>query len=463
MDIHSLRQTIRGTVIAREDAGYDEARHKLLWNGRKPPRYPQVIVRAASVEDVQAAVRFAAAQGRRVSVRGGGHHWSGIALQDGVVLDLSALNHVAIDPQARIAEVGPTVTNGDMARALGAHGLAFPLGHCATVPLSGYLLGGGFGWNSGAWGIACFGVDGVEVVTADGEVRRASAAENPDIFWAVRGAGPEFFGVVTAYRLRLQPLPRAITTGVWTYPLEDIGDVGRWASASMEAVPRNVEFTVMMSSAPPPLAGKAAKVATGIATVFADTEAEARSTLSQIAAGAPAGALDVQQNLPTPFETLYGIIAQFFPEGRRYAVDTFWGSNASDGFLGRLAGRTGRAPSPESFSLAVVLPPSASGAGQLPDAAYSAIGPVFGCAYAIWQDPSQDEANTGWLKETARMLAPASTGHYLGEADLDEPGRIRGCFSAQAWARLKALQAQYDPVGLFRAHRPASAPLEPVV
>ena len=147
-------------------------------------------MRAACVEDVQATVRYAARHGLKVSPRGSGHNFSGIALQDGIVLDLGALDRIAIDAEARIAEVEPAAKNGVLAAALTAHGLAFPVGHCHTVAMSGYLLGGGFGWNSGAWGLACHNVEAVEVVMADGRLIRASAVEHPDVFWAVRGGGP---------------------------------------------------------------------------------------------------------------------------------------------------------------------------------------------------------------------------------------------------------------------------------
>ncbi len=457
MTIGSLREAVRGTVIVLEDGDYEAARQALLWNGRKPGRRPLAIVRVASVEDVQAVVRFAAARGCRVSARGGGHHWAGVALQEGIILDLSALNDIAIDAEARIAEVGPAVRNGALARALGDHGLAFPTGHCETVPLSGYLLGGGFGWNSGAWGLACFNVEAVEVVTADGEIRQASATENPEIFWAARGAGPAFFGIVTRYRLRLHPLPRAITTSVWTYPLADIRTVERWMAASMAVVPENVEFSVMMGSAPPPLAAVAPKVATAIATVFAESEAEARATLARIAEKAPDGTLDVQEAMPTPFEALYAIIGQFFPEGRRYAVDSFWAAAPEGRFLETLAEESGRAPSPETFSIGVILPPPAAGAPGLPDTAFSMVGPIFGCSYAIWRDPADDDANVDWLRRTANRLAPETAGHYVGEADLDRPGRLERCFSPAAWSRLQVLQARFDPAGRFRIGREEAA------
>jgi FAD/FMN-containing dehydrogenase len=459
MNIESLRKAIRGSVIASEEAGYEAARKALLWNGRKPSRFPRLIVKAACVDDVQQVVRFAAEHGQRVSPRGGGHHWSCIALQEGIVLDLFALNHIHIDDSSRTAEVGPTARNGELASALAARGLAFPVGHCASVPMSGYLLGGGFGWNSGTWGMACFSVIGADVVTADGELHRVSATENPEIFWALRGAGPEFFAVVTAYRIRLQKLPRAITTSVWTYPIGEAANAERWAQQAMASGSRNVEFTLAISSAPPPLADKAAKVVTGVATIFADTGEEARTALDRIAAGAPAGAIDIQQNLSTPYEVLYQIIGQFFPEGRRYLADTFWARPGAEGFGRRMAAETAKAPSLESFSLAVPVPP-AFYTEPLPDAAFSMVGPMFGCSYAVWRDAADDAANMGWIRQTARALLPVTAGQYLGEADLDEPARLRGSFAPANWNRLKALQAKYDPTGMFRTQQSLAASLD---
>jgi FAD/FMN-containing dehydrogenase len=460
MSIESLKNIIAGTVVARHEPGYIATRAALIWNGRKPTRYPEFIVKAASVADVQATVRYASANGLRVSARGGGHNWSGIALQEGIVLDLSALDHIHVDPIERTAEVGPAVRNGEAANIFAEYGLAFPLGHCASVPLSGYLLGGGFGWNSGEWGVACFNVESVQVVTADGEIRNASATENPDMFWAVRGAGPEFFGIVTAYRLKLHPLPRAITTSVWTYPIEASAKVEQWMNEAMAVVPRNVEFTATFGNPPPNLADRVGKVTTAIATVFADTEAEARATFARIGALAPAGIVDIQKNIPTPFDVLYAIIGQFFPEGQRYVADTFWATPGAEGFLELLGKETAKAPSARSFSLGVVLPPAAL-AEPLPDAAFSMAGKAFGCAYAIWEDTGLDDAAFEWVRRTADVLKPLTIGAYIGEADLDRPGRVKGCFSAAVLERLKQLQAIYDPAGMFQPRRPIVARLEP--
>lgn len=460
MNIETLRKMVEGSVITPDEPGYAAARLALIWNGRKPARYPRVIVKAANVADVQYAVRYAKASGMRLSVRGSGHQFSGIAVQEGVVLDLSAINHIHVDPIARIADVGPTVKNGDAARICADYGLGFPFGHCASVSLSGYLLGGGFGWNSGQWGVACFSVESVDVVLADGNLYRASAIENDEIYWAARGAGPEFFGVVTGYRLKLQPLPRAITSSVFTYPIADAARIERWMNHTMRVVPDNVEFTMMQSSAPPPIAHLADKVATGIATVFADTDEEALATLSQIASLAPSGALDIQQNLPTPFETLYAIIDQFFPIGHRYAVDTNWGGPQALDFLSQLAVETAKAPSPQSFALGVVLPQKALET-PMPDVAFSMAGRAFTAVYAIWQDQAEDEANMSWVRSIARKLAPSSIGAYVGEADLDQPDRLEKSFSPEAWARIKALQQKYDPQRIFRSEQSLAGTLKP--
>lgn len=313
MNIEKLKASVKGAVIPVFDPSFKAASEALLWNGRKQSAQPRLIVKATCIPDVIATVRFAAEAGLRVSPRGGGHNFSGIAQQDGIVLDLGALNRIWIDRSARIAEVGPAATNADLASALEAQGLAFPVGHCASVPMSGYLLGGGFGWNSGSWGYGFSNVESIDVVLADGVLRRVSETEHADIFWAARGAGPEFFGVVVGYRLRLKPLPLAITTVVRVYPLTAVKDVLAWMKAAMDVVPNFVEFTAAMQSAPG--SDGSAKVLVAIATVFADDPAEASAIHGRIAALAPEGAFDVQPEMPTPIGVLYEIIGQFFPSG----------------------------------------------------------------------------------------------------------------------------------------------------
>ncbi|MHA7777293.1 FAD-binding oxidoreductase [Roseibium sp. M-1] len=451
-----LRRQLRGTVIIRSEAEYEAARAGLLFNGRTPERYPGVIVRAADTADVQTVVRFAAKHGLRVSPRGSGHNFSGIALQDGIVLDLSTLNDVRIDAATRIAEVGPVVDNRTLARCLGEKGLAFPLGHCGHVAISGYLLGGGLGWNSERWGFGCQNVLSIDVVTADSKLLRASETENADLFWAARGAGPAFFGVVTGYRLALHKLPQSITTAIRSYPIERAADVQKWIRASKAQVPDNVEFTALMLPAPPHLAEQAAHVVMGVATCFAETAQEARAALDTIAALAPVDALEALE-MPTPFDALYDSLDRFFPEGARYAVDTTWAAAPADDYFAKMSQAVASAPGPGCFALAMVLP-QPDEMPQMPDTAFSMVGLGFGAIYAIWQDPDRDAAHVAWMRAAADRVADQTIGHYVGEADLERPGRLAGSFSPEAWNRISGLRNKYDPHGMFLRFQPGRQP-----
>ena len=439
MDIDTLRRAVRGTVLAADDPAWANALDGLLWNARKPDRAPAVILRAACIEDVRRGVRFAAACGLPVSPRGGGHNWSGIAQQPGLSIDLSGLDTVRVDAQARIAEAGPGATNRMLAAALARHGLAFPVGHCASVPLSGYLLGGGIGWKAGAWGVACFSVESVDVVTPDGSLVRASERENPELFWLARGAGPLFPGIAVGFRLRLQALPRAIRTAVRIYPLAAHGEVAAWMARAMADVPETVEFTVKMTPDP--------ALCLGIATVFADDTARADAILDRIAALAPAGAIDAPPASDTPLDVLYDIIDASFPRPRRVAADALWSDAAPEELFGALARGVAAAPSRESFALGVVRSPLAPPPGN---GAFSMIGGVFGAAYALWQDPAEDAAQRAWVRGIADDAGSAVKGAYIGEADLDRPGRLTLAFGPGVPERIDALRARFDPDGRFR-------------
>lgn len=453
MDIETLRRSVRGAVVTAGDADYAAARDGLLFNRRGPDRRPAVIVRATGVDDVRAAVRYAATNGLRVSPRGSGHNWSGIAVQEGVVVDLSAMDRVVVDPGARLADAEPGVDGRALAEKLGAWGLAFPVGHCGTVAISGYLLGGGFGWNSGTWGLGCHNVESVDVVLADGSLRRASPLENPDIFWAVRGGGPAFFGIVTRYRLRLQPLPAVMKAALFTWPLDRIAEVEAWMGALAASAPRNLEVSTMMTTAPAPIA---AKVAMTSAVVFADSEAEADAILAAVAEIAPGGALDRLGPMPVSFGMLYDLTAAAYPAGKRNAVDCFWAASPQTSFLGTIAGRVAASPLAHTHALALVLPPPA---GPLPDAAFSMAGAVYAGVHAVWDAPEDDAVGLAWLRETADAVADRTIGHYVGEADHARPGRLEACYTPAAWARLAALRRRYDPDGVFDRTGSAAVPL----
>lgn len=447
MDFLELKRGLHGAAIEIFDPASRRVCDDLVWNGRKPDLAPRYVVRAETPGDVQRAVAFARANGLSVSPRGGGHNFTGIALKGDVIVDVGALDHLQIDVKTGTAHAGPGVTNERLASALSRHGLAFPVGHCATVPVSGYLLGGGVGWNSGAWGIACFSVIGVDVVLADGRLVHADETHHGDILWAARGAGPEFFGVVTGYRLRLYEAPKAILTSVHVFAPTDARAVGEWAEAAAGRMPANLEFTVKVSAPPPEAdAPEGAHVLAVIATAFGDGETEARSILDSLFADAPATALQRMDAMATPFDVLYQLTSVSTPKGKRYAVDTLWSDASFADILESIAGDLGRRPSADSFALVALRSPRSRAPG---DAAFSRIGNVFASIYTIWDDAQADAANMAWLRRAMGAIEPVATGTYVGESDLEREGRPVTIHSPAAAARLAALRDLHDPEGRF--------------
>ena len=448
MHIEDLRIQVSGQVIAEGEAGFAAAREEFVWNGRKPQATPRVIVKAASTADVQAAVRYAAANGYRASARSSGHNWSGIALQDGVAIDLGALNSIAVDRLARIAEVGPAAKNLELAVALTAEGLAFPVGHCGDVAMGGYLLGGGFGWNEGTWGPACHLIDRAEVVLADGPVVIVSETEFPDIFWALRGAGPLFFGIVTRYWLRLMPLPPAMAVTTWTYPLARVAEVTAGMKRLAAVLPGFAEVSLSLAAAPPAAGLGDAKFATVVLTVYGGSMTEIAGLAANVGNILPEGALVHNPPMAIDFATLYGIVDQSFPDGSRYGVDCLWSEDADATFAG-LAQMIATAPSAMSNAVGVIYGRNSALHRGLPDAALSVIGPVCGIMHGTWAAPEEDAENLGWLRSGMDALDPVTTGRYVGHADLARDGRMEACHSATARKRIAELATIHDPKGVF--------------
>jgi FAD/FMN-containing dehydrogenase len=447
-----LSDRIEGAVIVRDTSVYETMRRAMVHqNGIKPERYPAAIVRPASERDVQKAVRFAQARGLRVSVRGGGHNWCGSSLrQGGILLDLSALDGMEIDAANQTVSAQPVVTGSVLARRLGEQGLAFPTGHCSTVPISGYLLGGGFGWNAGEWGVACWNILGADVVLADGRLVHASASEHADLFWALRGGGMGFPGVVTRYTLKAYPLPQQIQSSALVFPLEKAGDVAAWCADLAPRLPRNVECAMLFVPAPPPLADRVQRVSMVLAAVFAHTHEEATSALAPFAACPVDGCLLQELEVPETIDSLYAKHDAMYPRGLRYAVESSWLQADPAGVMDRVAGRLAVAPSPYSWCMALIMPPPPADAPPMPDTAFSMVGPMYVGSHAIWEDTDGDAANLQWHRATCEALADATIGFYHNETDMmAEPDRARRLYAPANFERMAAIKTKYDPEGIF--------------
>jgi FAD/FMN-containing dehydrogenase len=459
MEVKELQSRIDGKVTTSTDAGYENLRREIIWNQLTPARYPQLVVQVATEQDVVEAVRFARTHRMKIAVRGGGHSWVGFSLRDGSLLvDLGRLNQVAIDPEARKASIQPAVTGRELNRQLAAHGLAFPVGHCPTVGLSGFLLSGGLGWNFNRWGPACFSLEAANVVTADGNLVVANQEQHADLLWAIRGAGPGFFAVLTQYFLKLYPVPRAITTSTYYYPLQSIEEVGAWAASIVSRLPREVELTIFCAPAPPDLAERcrSSNGFVGIlsATAFVDTGSEAAATLGLLeSCPIPPECLAKEVNQSTPLDALLDMGGMLWPERHRYLADTLWSDSPPAQQLATVRDHFLRAPSPKSLAVCAFSTGAEGSAAPLPDAAFSMTAGTLLLCYAIWERPEDDAANAAWHRETIAALDPFAVGHYVGESDIvAAPARAARSFANANWQRLQSLRRQYDPEGLYHEH-----------
>lgn len=452
-----LARDIRHALVERGDPGYEEARANLSWHKLTPPHHPDAIVRAATVDDIREAVLLARSRGLTVIATAGGPGWCGSPPRDGgMLIDLSRLRAHRVDHGS--ATVQPGVTCDALARALAACEHAFPVAHRGSVALSGFVLGGGIGWNSRAWGPACAGLEEIEVVTAAGETVRCSEDANADLLWAARGGGPGFFAAVTSFRLGLRHLPPAIMTTRYVFPLADLEKVAPWTDEVAARVPANVELSVALTTSDTTACGAgngsgAPRVAVVTATAFSCAWDDAIRCLEPLRDCPYAErALIRQVDQPTPFAVLFTGSDALWPPGRRAAADSLWLSEGFSGLLPVIARYVERAPSPESLVLAVPAP-GGPGRAPVPEMAFTPLGRVNVGCYAIWTDRTADEANLAWLHAMMADAEPYAAGHYVAEADLAAgPSRARHSFTAAAWERLRSLRARYDPDEVFESY-----------
>jgi FAD/FMN-containing dehydrogenase len=432
-----------GASFARGDAGYEAARRASCWNARLPERYPEIIVQAKDERDVAAAIRLANANGWKVGVCAGGHSWAGNHLRDGgMLLDVSRLDSIAIDREARRARAGPGCTGDALDRQLAKRRLFFPKGHCRGIGLGGYLLQGGFGWNSRALGLACENVVGIDYVGADGVLRHAGAGENAEMLWAARGAGPGFFGVITQFHLTLHPRPQAMGIRLACYPMARLEALLRWTEQVADEVPRSVELMLAVSRTIPFVRGPGIAL---VAPVFADSVAAARRDLAFMRSR-PAGARLATPFLPMRLAWMTRAVMGHYPDRHDYAVDNLWTGARIDDLLPGLRAIADALPTPLSHLLLVNWSPT----GPRADMAYSLEDRSYLALYGVSKDAKDDEAASSWVADGMRRIAPFATGLALADENL---GLRPGKFLADAnLARLDALRARHDPEGRFHSY-----------
>ena len=438
-----VSSAFNGPVLRRGDDGYEAARLNAVWNERKPLRFPDVIVVATGESDVLAAVQLARAEELKIGIRSGGHSWVGNGVRDGgLLLDLSNLDSIELDVQGRLAVVGPSVKGPALNALLLEHNLFFPTGHAPTVGIGGFILGGGYGWNSRFWGPACLSIRAIDVVLADGQFVHADDTNHPDLLWAARGSGPGFFGVVTKFYLDVYPNSTEILRTVHTYPLECTDRVLAWTSDNLDNLSRAVELSAKVGYTP----GLDAQTVSITATAFCTEETgnELLAPLEQIPFRA--NAIRSTVNQPTSIAELYDIADRLNPENLRWSLDGIWVDAPVEELLAAAKPMLTTIPDGINFVLWMVW----GSYPQRPNACWSAQGRIYLSPNSGWTDPAEDLTHESWVHDTIDPAAHLSVGLQFSDNNLAD--RFDHGLSPANAERLEEIRAIYDPAGTFNSY-----------
>jgi len=439
-----LRGLIQGIVVSNQDQDYQSLRKKMVRNGLLPREQPDAIVQVQDEKDLAKIISFAQSNNLKVSVRGSGHHVSAPFMNNhSILVDISGLNSVKIDKSKQTAIVGAGISSKDFVQEALKYDLAFPAGHVASVPLSGFLLGGGYGWNSGAWGVACSNVMAVDVVNANAELIHANAEQNQAYYWAARGSGAGFFGIVTHYHLQLYQNPKSILSSTVIYPLKEVGGVVIWLDNLVGQLEPEVELGCFL--APDPENPENGKLIIS-ATVFANFKEEAIKWLQPLDQG-PKNYLENELNVAKEFSELQDTTTESDAQ-TRYYQDTFLTDKTPSDYLPQLFKLASVCPSKLSTLMVAFRPVADNISSQ--NMAYSMIGNTYIAAYGAWKSSDQDEENKAWVTKVTAFMKPLTKGYYVNESDLKRSERRPSqCFSNENWTKLEELRKAYDSKGLF--------------
>lgn len=447
--IDRLCAAVRGQVLQPGDEQYDATR--AIWNGMIDKK-PAVIVQCTGVADVIASVNIAREANLLVAVRGGGHNWAGLAACDGgILIDLSPMKGILIDPEDRIARVQGGVTWGELDHEAQAFGLAVTGGHISTTGVAGLTLGGGVGWLCRKLGLTIDNLLSVDLVTADGRYLRCSADEHADLFWGIRGGGGNF-GIATDFTFQLHPVSTVVGgLAFWTADRAD--DLLRFYREYLRSAPDELTTLVGFLYGPPapflpenmhgvPL------VAIGVCST-GDIE-EGMRTVQPIKEFGPPGADLIG---PMPYEVHQGILDPILPAGLRYYVKSVFLDELGDDAIRDLIDQAGRMTSP--LSLATLQQYGGAVSRVDPDAtAYAYRNAKFAVTMgAAWTDPKEDETHIGWSRDFYTTMLPLSHGVYVNFMGMGEgEDRVRAAYGEKTYERLVAIKNEYDPTNLFRVN-----------
>jgi FAD/FMN-containing dehydrogenase len=435
-----LRDAIRGRVVTPADARYESARQ--VWNGLVD-RYPSAIAYCTTVEDIAACVRFAREHEILTAVRSGGHACAGTSVcDDGLVIDLSQMRAISVDPLRRIVRAQAGARWQDVDRATQVFNLATPGGTDSEVGIAGLSLGGGNGWLMGKFGATCDNVIAIDVVTAEAKVLRATTVGNPDPFWAMRGGGGNF-GIATSFEYRLFPVGPTVMGGMVTYPYSQARDVLRFfREFSKTAVDELTVYACLICNS-------SGEPAIGLAACYSGPLDGAERIVAPLrTCGKP---LDDALR-PMRYLELQSMMDAARPAGRRCAMRSHFMAELPDGGLEAIVENFARTPSP--LSVAIIEHCHGAITRVEPEATAFALrkSPFHFEIIGFWDEPSADQANLAWVESFYAATRPFSSNEvYVNSLDQNE-SRVREAYGPN-YERLGQIKARYDPTNFFRCNQ----------
>jgi FAD/FMN-containing dehydrogenase len=448
--IQRLRADFGGTLLEPGDPGYATARP--IWNAMWNDRRPALIARCTGVADVRAAILFARERAVPIAVRGGGHSIAGKGTCDGgVVLDLSSLKGVRVDPRSRTALVGGGCLWSDVDRETETFGLATPGGVVSHTGVGGFALGGGFGWLSRRFGLTCDNVMSVDLVTAEGRHLRASESENPDLLWALRGGGGNF-GVATHFTLKLHEVGPTVLCAIDLWPLERANDAWEAYAELAQDAPEQLGCTLAVMTAPPggffPPELQGRKVA-GFFGCWSGDPAELEKVLAPLSARHP----QVSRVFPLPYRQLQQMVDVLSPPGRRCYCKSSYLTTMDQAVAGPIAALQDQSYSPYSQCEFSLFGGAVARVAESATAFGDRNGRLIYNIVANWLEPQDDPVHQQWARAFFQALQPySSSAVYVNFLSDEGEERIRAAYGAK-YAELARLKRIYDPHNVFQSNQ----------
>ncbi len=451
--IEAFRADFRGELIRPGDEIYDRARS--VFNGMIDRR-PALIARPTGAADVIEAVKLARERDLRLVVRCGGHSVAGSGVcDDGLVIDLSRMKGVRVDPAARTARANAGVLWGELDRETQVFGLATSGGRVTTTGLGGFTLGGGYGWLSPKFGLSCDNLISADVVTADGRLVTASEWEHDDLFWGLRGGGGNF-GVVTSYEFRLHPLGPLVVGGLLMHPIDHGKEVAHAYREYVESAPDELATAIAVLMAPPaPFVPQhlQGKPVFGIVVLYAGTVDEAESVVAPLKRLGPP-AVDLVQ--PMPYTAFQALLDPTAPWGLHMYSRGEHLVGLTDGAIDALLEYGAEIAAFSPWSQTIIFRHGGAVA-RVPDeaTAFSHRGAAhMAHPIAAWEDPADTDRYLDWVRRFSAAVRPSTTGGvYLNFEPESGEDKVRAGFGAEKYAKLAALKAKWDPQNLFRLNQ----------